>query len=37
MEKIRSFIHIVDTYQKKGVYMCYDLNQGDSIYLQFVI
>jgi hypothetical protein len=37
METIRLFIHIVDMSQKKDVYMFYDLNQDDSIYLQFMI
>jgi hypothetical protein len=37
MEMIRLFIHIVDVSHKKGVYMFYDLNQDDSIYLQFMI
>jgi hypothetical protein len=30
-------IHIVFLDQKKGVYVFYDSNQDDSIYLQFMI
>jgi hypothetical protein len=37
METIRLFIHIVHISQKKGADMFYDLNQNDSIYLQFMI
>jgi hypothetical protein len=36
VEMIRLFIHIVYISQKKGVYVFYDLNQDDSIYLQFM-
>jgi hypothetical protein len=37
MWMIRLFIHIVDISQRKGVYMFYDLNQDNSIDLQFLI
>jgi hypothetical protein len=37
MSTIRLFIHIVYISQKKGVYMFSNLNQGDGIYLQFII
>jgi predicted RNase H-related nuclease YkuK (DUF458 family) len=37
MLTIRLSIHIVHISQKKGAYMCYDLNQDDSIDLQFMI
>jgi hypothetical protein len=37
METIRTTSQKVYISQKKGVYMCYDLNQDDSISFQFVI
>jgi hypothetical protein len=37
MSAIRLFIQIVDISHRKGVYMFYDLNHDDSIYIQFMI